>query len=269
MLACVALAALLGVAPAANAAVEGARAAHPHCQRHAPVRHAATGGARHAVKAVARTPSATRPAAHTGGTSAPPGGAGPTGPTGPSGPSPVAGGRTGGVAPPGPAAATGLAGSSGASGPTGSTAPGAPTVPGPLAKILVSGLAAAPAEAPAAVRAVIAAGNQLIGKPYLGGGGHASFLAPGYDCSGAISYALHGGGLVPSPLVSTAFESWGLAGPGAWIAVYTNPQHVYMEIAGVRLDTSRLGDPTGGTGPRWRPLLTSHTGFLTRHPAGF
>jgi hypothetical protein len=141
-------------------------------------------------------------------------------------------------------------------------------VPGWQARILPSGLAEAPADAPPVVRAVIAAGNQLIGKPYLWGGGHQSWISPGYDCSGTVSYALHGGALLSSPLDSTGFESWGLAGPGQWITVYTNPVHAYMEIAGIRLDTSRLGDPNGATGPRWRPLLASHTGFAARHPAG-
>ena len=131
-----------------------------------------------------------------------------------------------------------------------------------------------PADAPAAVRAAIAAGNQLIGKPYVYGGGHRSFVSAGYDCSGAVSFALHGGGLVVSPLNSTGFETWGAAGFGAWITIYTNPTHAYMDIAGIRLDTSTAGDPGGKSGPRWRPLLplahglhrvtASGTGVLTR-----
>ena len=84
-----------------------------------------------------------------------------------------------------------------------------------------SGLAVAPANAPAAVREAIDAGNQLIGKPYVYGGGHKSFISAGYDCSGAVSFALHGGGLLASPLDSTDFETWGLAGAGTWITIYT------------------------------------------------
>jgi hypothetical protein len=263
----------LAVALAAPPSLASARPRHPHERRHARVRHRATGdggGAFFLAAVATRAPSATPPAGPSGGVTAPSGATGPTGPAGPSGPSPIAGGPTGGTAPPGgatvPTGPTPATGPAGSSGPTGSSTP---TVPGALAKILPSGLAAAPDGAPEAVRDAIAAGNQLIGKPYLWGGGHASFIAPGYDCSGAVSYALHGGGVVSSPLDSTAFESWGVAGAGRWITVYTNPQHAYMEIAGIRLDTSRLGDPNGLAGPRWRPLLGSHAGFLMRHPAGF
>jgi len=141
-------------------------------------------------------------------------------------------------------------------------------VPGWQAQILPDGRAVPPADAPAAVRAVIEAGNQLIGKPYVYGGGHASFVAAGYDCSGAVSYALHGGGLLASPLDSTAFEGWGVAGAGRWITVYTNPAHAYMEIAGIRLDTSTFGDSGGQSGPRWRPVIGARPGFFARHPAG-
>jgi hypothetical protein len=77
------------------------------------------------------------------------------------------------------------------------------------------------------------------------------------------------GDLLDSPLDSTAIEGWGVTGAGRRITVCTNPEHAYMEIAGIRLDTSRLGDPNGRTGPRRRPLLGSHDGVLTRHPAGF
>jgi cell wall-associated NlpC family hydrolase len=159
-------------------------------------------------------------------------------------------------------------GSTGATGPTGSSGPTGPTVPGWEAKILADGLAQAPADAPVAVKEAIAAGNQLIGQPYVYGGGHQSFISNGYDCSGAVSYALHGGSLLTSPLDSSQFELWGAAGRGTWITVYTNPTHAYMTIAGIRFDTSRAGDPGGKSGPRWRPLLASNAGFIARHPAG-
>jgi len=193
------------------------------------------------------------------GTSAPAGASGPTGPTGPLG-------STGSVSTAGGASGP----STGATGATGTTGPtGPPNVAGSRARILPSGLAEAPADAPAAVRAAIAAGNQLIGKPYVYGGGHASFVSAGYDCSGAVSYALHGGGMLTAPLDSSELELWGSAGPGEWITVYTNPQHAYMDIAGIRLDTSSAGDPNGLSGPRWRPLLTSNRGFAARHSPGF
>jgi hypothetical protein len=84
-----------------------------------------------------------------------------------------------------------------------------------------------------------------------------------------VSYALHGGGLLANTLDSTGFESWGIAGTGAWIAVYTNPGHAFLEIAGIRLDTSTAGDPGGLAGPRWRPLLAATTGFQPRYPSGY
>jgi len=177
------------------------------------------------------------------------------------------------------AAAPAVTGPSGTTtGTTGATATGGPTplsaaltmtVPGSVAQIMSDGYAAAPAQAPPAVQQAIWAGNQLIGLPYVYGGGHASFVASGYDCSGTVSYALYGGGLLDSPLDSSAFETWGLPGQGAWITVYTNPQHAFLEVAGIRLDTSTEGDPTGASGPRWRPLLASTTGFVARHPASY
>jgi len=171
---------------------------------------------------------------------------------------------TGGAVDPG---SPGVAGSTGPTGgPTGPTLP--PTIPGVRAQIMPSGLAAAPADAPLAVRLAIAAGNQLIGQPYLWGGGHKSFISHGYDCSGTVSYALHAAGLLDAPLVSGALEQWGESGFGAWITVYANAAHTYMDIAGIRLDTSTAGDPGGLEGPRWRPLLGGHRGYVVRHPAG-
>lgn len=191
----------------------------------------------------------------------------PSGVSGSSGPT-GASGATGPTGVSGPIRATGSTGASGPTGTTGSTGATGPTTPGSLAQILPSGLAVAPANAPAAVREAIDAGNELIGKPYVYGGGHKSFISTGYDCSGAVSFALHGGGLLASPLDSTDFETWGAAGTGTWITIYTNPAHAFMDIAGIRLDTSTAGDPGGKSGPRWRPLLRSHDGFLARHPQG-
>jgi cell wall-associated NlpC family hydrolase len=144
-----------------------------------------------------------------------------------------------------------------------------PTVPGIVAKILPGGLAAAPADAPLAVQQAIWAANGIVGLPYIFGGGHASFIAKGYDCSGTVSFALHGANLLSKPYDSSDFMRWGAAGPGTWITVYTNPGHAYMTIAGIRLDTSKAGDPHGQDGPRWRPLLRSSAGFKVRHPLGY
>ncbi len=142
------------------------------------------------------------------------------------------------------------------------------TVPGSVAKILPNGLAAAPAFAPPAVQQAIWAANAIVGLPYIFGGGHASFIAKGYDCSGTVSYALHGGKLLNKPYDSSDFMKWGSGGAGSWITIYTNPGHAYMTIAGIRLDTSKSGDPRGKDGPRWRPLLRNSAGFRRRHPLG-
>ena len=142
-----------------------------------------------------------------------------------------------------------------------------PVVPGSKAKI-VKGKAYAPSLAPDSVKKAIWAANKIIGRPYVYGGGHASFTSRGYDCSGTVSYALHGGGLLSSPLDSGSFMSWGKSGRGAWITIFTNPGHAYTVIAGIRLDTSAADDPNGGSGPRWRPLRHSNAGFTVRHPSG-
>ena len=141
-------------------------------------------------------------------------------------------------------------------------------VAGAQAKLLSNGKAAAPAGAPEAVQQAIAAANQIIGRPYVYGGGHKSFLSRGYDCSGTVSFALHGGSLLRNPLDSSSFMRWGASGRGAWITVYTNPGHAFVVIAGLRLDTSAAGDRRGGKGPRWRPVLRSTSGFKARHPEG-
>jgi len=148
--------------------------------------------------------------------------------------------------------------------------PTQPTVPGFTAKI-VKGVAYAPSYAPLAVQEAIWAGNKIRHKPYIFGGGHAAFIASGYDCSGSVSYVLHAAGLLASPFDSSDFMHWGQKGLGHWITVYTNPGHAFVQIAGIRLDTSAEGDPhpAKGTGPRWRPIMTSIHGFMARHPAGF
>jgi cell wall-associated NlpC family hydrolase len=129
---------------------------------------------------------------------------------------------------------------------------------------LVAGVAHAPAGAPRAVVRAIRAGNKLQNKPYLYGGGHRAFKDTAYDCSGAVSFALHGAGLLKAPLNSSALMKWGVAGAGSWITVYGNAGHAYAVIAGLRLDTSG----SGGRGPRWQLDRRDPAGFVARHPAG-
>jgi hypothetical protein len=128
--------------------------------------------------------------------------------------------------------------------------------------------AIAPASAPAAVKQVFAAANYIRTLPYIWGGGHGRWQDAGYDCSGAVSYALHGGRLLASPLTSGSFETFGEAGPGHWITIYANAAHAYMVVAGLRFDTA--GD-TSGTGPRWHPSAAAAAGgrYVVRHPVGF
>jgi len=140
-------------------------------------------------------------------------------------------------------------------------------VPGSLARY-VNGLAAAPMSAPASVQEVVWAGNQIIGLPYIFGGGHASFQSPGYDCSGTVSFALHGASLLTTPEDSSEFEVWGSHGVGRWVTIFSNPGHAYMTVAGLRLDTSAADDPTNQQGPRWRPLRPENGGYTIRHPLG-
>jgi len=134
------------------------------------------------------------------------------------------------------------------------------------ARLLKSGQLIPPKSAPPRVKAVIAAANKIRTKPYVWGGGHARWWDRGYDCSGSVSFALHGGKFLESPLPSGPMESWGLGGKGRWITVYANAGHAYAVIAGVRWDTS--GDSTG-TGPRWHADLRNNVGYVARHPAGF
>jgi hypothetical protein len=131
--------------------------------------------------------------------------------------------------------------------------------------ILLSGVALAPPDAPEAVKNVINNANMIVGRPYIWGGGHASFYSYGYDCSGSVSFALFGGGLIPEPLTSGSLEGWGAPGPGRWITVYASATHTFAEIAGLRWDT--VGDAQG-TGPRWHLMPNSHAGFVVRHPPG-
>ncbi len=125
------------------------------------------------------------------------------------------------------------------------------------------GMVQPPPGAPLAVAQVIAAGNAIAGLPYIWGGGHGSFQAAGYDCSGSVSYALAAAGLLGSPLDSTGFESWGAPGPGRWITVYANAGHAWMEVAGWRFDTVALS-----SGTRWSQGGGEFSGFVVRHPPG-
>src|SRR3954469_489703 len=143
-----------------------------------------------------------------------------------------------------------------------------PTVPGKTAMIRSNGLAAVPQGAPANVRAIIAAANTIIGKPYKWGGGHGRLFDSGYDCSGSVSYALIRSGLLGYPMVSGTLAHWGGRGKGRYVTIYANRGHVYMEVAGLRLDTSSVGDREGRSGVRWRPVIGKRVGFAVRHLAG-
>jgi cell wall-associated NlpC family hydrolase len=133
---------------------------------------------------------------------------------------------------------------------------------------LVNGRAIPPANAPAAVKKVIYAANKIRTKPYIYGGGHARWWDRGYDCSGSVSFALHGGDLISTPMPSGSLETWGSAGRGRWITVYANAGHAYAVIAGLRWDTA---GNTSGTGPRWHKSLRAAASgpFIARHPAGY
>jgi hypothetical protein len=117
---------------------------------------------------------------------------------------------------------------------------------------------------PAAVARAIAAGDRIATRPYRWGGGHGSWEDSGYDCSGSVSYVLHGGGLLSAPRDSTGFMSYGRPGKGRWITIYANPGHVYMVIAGRRFDTSMRGPGNS----RWSTTMRSSAGYTVRHPAG-
>jgi cell wall-associated NlpC family hydrolase len=136
------------------------------------------------------------------------------------------------------------------------------TPPPALATLLDDGTASPPAGAPAEVAAVIAAGDRIASLPYRWGGGHARWEDTGYDCSGSVGYALHGGGLLDASATSGDLMSYGEQGPGTWITIYANPDHVYMVVAGLRFDTS------GARPSRWQATLRSGAGFAVRHPSG-
>jgi hypothetical protein len=135
------------------------------------------------------------------------------------------------------------------------------------ARLLPNGMVIPPKSAPARIKAVIAAANRIRSKPYVYGGGHARWWDKGYDCSGSVSYALHGGRFLESPMPSGPLARWGLPGEGRWITVYAHGGHTYAVIAGLRWDTS--GNLDGSTGPSWHEDLRSPAGFVARHPAGF
>jgi hypothetical protein len=159
---------------------------------------------------------------------------------------------------------------------TTTTVPGAPVgapaaaPPGALAAILPGGIASIPDGTPYQVARAIGAANRIHRRPYIWGGGHRRWKSRGYDCSGAVSYVLHAAGLLSAPLVSGQLAFWGTYGPGTWITVYANKVHTYMVIAGLRYDTSPLGESVDqGRGPRWRYTLRTGTGFAVRHYPGF
>ena len=138
------------------------------------------------------------------------------------------------------------------------------TPPTEKATLGPDGLAVAPASAPAEVKAMIDAGNQIADKPYKYGGGHGNWDDTGYDCSGSMSYVLHGAGMLDVALDSTGFESWGEPGAGQWVTTYANSGHSYMLIAGLRFDTSGRADD----GSRWHDSMRSSSGYTVRHPPG-
>jgi hypothetical protein len=149
-----------------------------------------------------------------------------------------------------------------------------PPPPPPEEATLVDGRVLAPVTAPRKVKRVIEAANRLVEKPYIYGGGHkpfSSLLDRGYDCSGAVSYALFGGRFLRSPLPSGDLMSWGEDGPGEWITVYAHGGHAYLVVAGLRFDTSmRDADAPGpSSGPRWSRTLRESDAFVARHPLGY
>ncbi len=135
---------------------------------------------------------------------------------------------------------------------------------GPRARVLKDGTAVAPEDAPEPVKRVIQAGNAISKLPYKWGGGHGAWRDTGYDCSGSVSFALAGAGLLRSPLASGPFMKWGDAGQGEWITIYANPGHIFMVVAGLRFDTSGQGR----AGTRWQEASRGTSGFAVRHFPG-
>ncbi|MFL6529885.1 MAG: hypothetical protein ACJ8HU_06615 [Chthoniobacterales bacterium] len=144
-----------------------------------------------------------------------------------------------------------------------------PTVPGTRAA-LRGKVAAAPAAAPLEVKRAIWAANQLSVKPYRYGGGHKSFIDSAYDCSGTVSYALGGAGLVKSPISSSELRRFGQRGQGKWITVYARNGHTFAVIAGLRLDTTAWNTMKidRNWAPRWQMTSRPPKGFDARHPDG-
>lgn len=180
--------------------------------------------------------------------------------------------------------ASAAAGTGGAS-PGGTTSPTAPTDPGCTtgvggtgstsqdcgptgkAKLLATGQAVAPVNAPTAVKRAIRYANMIIDKPYRLGGGHRLpwRIDSAYDCSGTASWALHGARLLKAPMPSGSFVKWGAPGKGRWITVYAHGGHMYLVIAGLRLDTSQVP----GSGPGWSKTLRTGAGYSVRHPRAY
>lgn len=152
---------------------------------------------------------------------------------------------------------------------------GVSLTPGPRAVLLPGGAAAAPAGAPAAVQQMVAAGNQIVGKPYVYGGAHGlplSEIAGGYDCSSSVEHLLYGARLLPVSYgaASSQLESFGAPGPGRWVTLYASAVHVFMYVAGLRWDTHGAAGPgDGSSGIGWHPLVRSSAGFVARHPVGY
>jgi hypothetical protein len=185
-----------------------------------------------------------------------------------------AGNLLGSVPPASVRPATGGGGAPGDCAGSGLGATPSPVTSGPRARLLSDGLAAAPASAPATVKGIIAAGNQIVGKPYVYGGGHGiplDQIAPAYDCSSSVEHLLWGGGLLPAAYDadSTTLESFGAPGPGRWVTIYASADHVFMYVAGLRWDTHNAAGPgDGSTGIGWHPLVRENEGFVVRHPVG-
>jgi hypothetical protein len=149
-----------------------------------------------------------------------------------------------------------------------------PVTAGPRARLLADGRAAAPVGAPPAVTGIIAAGNEIAGKPYTYGGGHGTPLdevAASYDCSSSVEHLLYGGRLLPVGFdaPSGTLESFGRPGPGRWVTIYASADHVFMYVAGLRWDTHNAAGPDDGSaGIGWHPLVREAAGFVVRHPVG-
>ncbi len=144
-------------------------------------------------------------------------------------------------------------------------APGAPAAD--TQAILKGARAVPPQSAPAEVKAMIHAANDIRHKPYRWGGGHRDWNSHGYDCSGSVSYVLHAAGLLDYPLVAEDFTHWGKPRHNKWVTIFASEDHVYMIIAGLRWDTSYITDGDR-TGPGWSEVMRSSKGFHSRHPAG-